>query len=91
MAGKIVASWQNRVWLNAHDISDFNYGKNGIFKLDAYLNGMPYYGYEFDSFSFDETKHINCFIDYPKYKETKQRFQKLFVGYLFILKVLLKQ
>jgi len=83
LAGKIVASGKIGFGLNAHDISDYNYGKNGIFKLDAYLNGMPYFGYEFDSFSFDETKHINCFIDYPKYKETKQRYQKLFVGFIY--------
>lgn len=83
LAGKIVANGKIGFGLNAHDISDYNYGKNGIFKLEVFLNGMPYYGYEFDSFSFDETKHINCFIDYPRYKETHQRYQKLFVGYVY--------
>ncbi|MBP9793530.1 MAG: M23 family metallopeptidase [Flavobacterium sp.] len=83
LAGKIVASGTIGFGLNAHDISDYNFGKNGIFKLDAFLNGMPYYGYEFDTFSFDESKHINCFIDYPRYKETKQRYQKLFVGFIY--------
>lgn len=83
LAGKIVAIGTIGFGLNAHDISDYNFGKNGIFKLDAFLNGMPYYGYEFDTFSFDESKHINCFIDYPRYKETKQRYQKLFVGFIY--------
>ncbi|OWP84316.1 peptidase M23 [Flavobacterium davisii] len=69
--------------INAHDVSDFNFGKNGIYKLNAFLNGTPYFNYQFDSFSFDESKHINCFIDYPRYKKTHQRFQKLFVGYIF--------
>lgn len=83
LASRVTASGKIGFAINAHDISDFNYGKNGIFKLDAYLNGLPYYSYEFDSFSFDETKHINCFIDYPRYKQTHQRFQKLFVCYLY--------
>jgi len=83
LSEKVVASGKIGFGLNAHDISDFNFGKNGIFKLDAYLNGMPYYGYEFDSFSFDETKHINCFIDYSRYKSTRQRYQKLFVGFIY--------
>ncbi|ANO47893.1 secreted M23/M37 family peptidase [Flavobacterium columnare] len=69
--------------INTHDVSDYNFGKNGIYKLDTFLNGTPYFGYQFDSFSFDESKHINCFIDYSRYKKTHQRFQKLFIGYIF--------
>lgn len=83
LAGKVTANGKIGFALNAHDISDYNYGKNGIYKLETYLNGVLYYAYEFNSFSFDEMKHINCFIDYPRYKETKQRFQKLFVGYIY--------
>ena len=83
LASKIIASGKMGFGINAYDMSDNNYGKNGVYKLDTYLNGMPYYGYEFDSFSFDETKHINSFIDFPRYKTQMQRFQKLFVGYLY--------
>ena len=83
LASKIIASGKIAFGINAFDVSDNNYGKNGVYKLDAYLNGMPYYSYEFDAFSFEETKHINTFIDYPRYKAQKQRFQKLFVGYLY--------
>lgn len=83
LASKIVASGKIGFGINSYDISDNNYGKNGVYKLDTFLNGMPYYGYEFDLFSFDETKYINTFIDFPRYKSQKQRFQKLFVGYLY--------
>lgn len=83
LAGKVEGKGKIGFGLNAYDISDFNYGKNGIFKADVYLNGMPHYGYEFDSFSFDEMRHVNCFIDYPRYKQTHQRFQKLFVGSIY--------
>ena len=83
LASKILARGKIGFGINAYDVSDGNYGKNGVYKLNAYLNGMPYYNYEFDSFSFDETKHINSFIDYSRYKIQNQRFQKLFVGYLY--------
>ncbi|MFK7032270.1 M23 family metallopeptidase [Flavobacterium oreochromis] len=69
--------------INTHDVSDYNFGKNGIYKLEAFLNGTLHFGYQFDHFSFDESKHINCFIDYSRYKRTHQRFQKLFIGYIY--------
>lgn len=80
LAGKVLASGKISFGINAYDTSTESYSKNGIFKLDTYLNGMPYFGFEFDSFSFDETKYINTFIDYEIYKSQKQRFQKLFLG-----------
>lgn len=83
LSSKIVANGNIAFAINAFDISDNNYGKNGVYKLDAFLNGMPYYSYAFDSFSFDETKHINTFIDYSLYKTQKQRFQKMFINYLY--------
>lgn len=83
LSSKIIANGNIAFGINAHDLSDGSYGKNGVFKLEAFLNGTPYYNYMFDSFSFDETKHINSFIDYPRFKTQKQRFQKMFVGNLY--------
>ena len=80
LATKVMAKGAIGFGINAHDISDFNFGKNGLYKLDAYLNGTRHFAYEFESFSFDESKHINCFIDFKHYKKTHQRYQKLFVG-----------
>lgn len=80
LADPVAASGKLAFGINAYDTSDFNYGKNGIFQITAFLNGLPYFGYEFETFSFDETKYINTFIDYPRYQSQKQRYQKLFVG-----------
>ena len=79
ISNKIIASGKIGFGINAFDTSDNNYGKKGIYKLDTYLNGMPYFGYEFDIFSFDETKYINTFIDYYRYQKQGLRFQKLFL------------
>ena len=80
---KIIASGKIAFGINAYDTFDEGYGKNGIFKLETYLNGNSYFGFEFDSFTFDETRYINAFIDFPRYQATRQRFQKLFVGYFY--------
>ncbi len=83
IANKIVANGKVSFAVNAYDVANNSYGKNGIFKMTSFVNGLPYFKYEFETFSFDETKLINTFIDYPRYQSQKQRFQKLFVGYFF--------
>jgi hypothetical protein len=50
--------------------------RNGIYKLQTYLNGKPNFGYQLDTY-FDEMRYINALIDYKKYKTTSQRVQKL--------------
>ena len=34
---------------------------------------------DFNRFSFNETKHLNRYIDYEYFFETKKRIQKLFI------------
>ncbi|PWA05423.1 M23 family metallopeptidase [Flavobacterium psychrotolerans] len=74
--------------IQAYDLFDYSYDKYGIFKVQTFLNGSPSFGYQFDTFSFDETKYINAFIDYYKYKKTKQRIQKLFMKNPFPLSII---
>lgn len=83
LANKVIASGKIGFGINAYDTSNNDYGKHGLYKIETFLNGQPYFTYEFDSFSFDETIHINDYIDFQKYQEQKQRFQKLFIGNLF--------
>lgn len=65
--------------MNVFDNMTNAYNKNGIYKVSTFVNGVPYFSYKFDSFSFDESKHINYFIDFYRYKKQKQRFQKMFM------------
>lgn len=64
--------------VNTHDTSNGNYAKNGIYSIRTYLNGSPFYSYQFDIFAFDESRYVNALIDYERYVKTNQRFQKLF-------------
>lgn len=79
LASKVVASGKIGFALNSYDLSTNNYNKNGIYKVVSYLNGSQNFKFEFDTFAFDESKHINYFIDFNRYKKLKQRFQKLFI------------
>ncbi len=88
LASKVVASGKIGFALNSYDLSTNNYNKNGIYKVESYLNGSPYFKFEFDTFAFDESKHINYFIDFYRYKKLKQRFQKLFIKESYPLSII---
>ncbi|MBC5836105.1 M23 family metallopeptidase [Flavobacterium sp. F372] len=79
LASKVVASGKIGFALNSYDLSTNNYNKNGIYKVVSYVNGSQNFKFEFDTFAFDESKHINYFIDFNRYKKLKQRFQKLYI------------
>ena len=79
LSQKVLAKGRIGFGIQSYDVFDFSYDKYGLFKVQTYLNGSPSFGYQLDTFSFDETKYINAFIDFYKYKKTKQRIQKLFM------------
>lgn len=64
--------------INAADKDDHSHSENGLHAVSATFNGMPTYAYTFDTFHFDETRYINALIDYPRFRQTSQRVQRLF-------------
>ncbi|CAM4447950.1 M23 family metallopeptidase [Flavobacterium terrigena] len=88
LASKVVANGKIGFALNSYDLSTNNYNKNGIYKVVSYLNGSQNFKYEFDTFAFDESKHINYFIDFYRYKKLNQRFQKLFIKESYPLSII---
>lgn len=74
--------------IQAYDQFDFSYDRYGIFKVQSFLNGNLSFGCQFDTFSFDETRYVNAFMDYYKYKTTKQKIQKLFMKNPFPLSII---
>lgn len=79
LADKVVANGKIGFGINTFDYDDVSYNKNGVYKVQTYYNGKPNFGYQFDTYSFDEMRYINAFIDYARYKQTQQRVQKLFM------------
>jgi len=64
--------------IQAFDMDDVSFNSNGLYKVETFLNGQPHYFYVFDTFSFDESRHVNALIDYGMYRESGLKIQKLF-------------
>ncbi|WP_369769444.1 M23 family metallopeptidase [Flavobacterium sp. WC2416] len=79
LANKVVANGKIGFGVTADDYDNVSFNKNGIYKVQTYLNGKPTFGYQFDTYSFDEMRYVNALIDYSRYKKTSQRVQKLFM------------
>ncbi|MFD1096199.1 M23 family metallopeptidase [Salegentibacter chungangensis] len=52
---------------------------NGVYKIQAKMNGDNVFELNFDRFSFSETRHLNQLIDYEYYTNNNRRIQKLFI------------
>lgn len=79
IAEKVSATGKIGFGITATDFDDVSWNANGEFRVQAYLNGKADFGYQFDTFSFDETRYVNALIDYERYKKLGQRVQKLFM------------
>ena len=88
LAGKVKANGKIGFGINTVDFDDVSNNRNGVFNVTGFLNGDPKYNYQFNTYSFDEMRFINAFIDYPRYKKTGQRIQKLFMKTPFALSII---
>jgi hypothetical protein len=79
LADKVVANGKIGFGINTFDYDDVSFNKNGVYKVQSFYNGIPNFGYQFDTYSFDEMRYVNALIDYAMYKQTQQRVQKLFM------------
>lgn len=79
LADKVVANGAIGFGIITDDYDDVSFNKNGVFSVNSFLNGKPSFGYQFDTYSFDDMRYVNALIDYSKYKKTQQRVQKLFM------------
>ncbi|TRX16633.1 M23 family metallopeptidase [Flavobacterium franklandianum] len=88
LADKVIANGRIGFGINTFDYDDVSFNKNGVYKVQTFYNGMPNFGYQFDTYSFDEMRYINALIDYSMYKKTLQRVQKLFMKSPFNLSII---
>ena len=64
--------------IEANDRQDLAANSNGVYNIQTFFNGNETFEVDFKEFSFDESSHINNFIDYEHFSKTKNRIQKLF-------------
>lgn len=65
--------------VGAYDQLDLAANRNGVSNIETLYNGNKKFEMDFLRFSFDESRHINRFIDYEYYKTKRKHIQKLFV------------
>ncbi|TDE53722.1 M23 family metallopeptidase [Flavobacterium sp. GT3P67] len=79
LSDKVVANGAIGFGISAYDTDDVSFNNNGVYKVQSFYNGKPNFGYEFNTYSFDDMRYINALIDYSRYKKMQQRVQKLFM------------
>ena len=65
--------------INTYDQQDGALNKNGIYKIELFVNGSKTFEHKVETFSFDESKYINLLIDYPFYAQYKRKYQKTYI------------
>ena len=88
LAEKISATGKIGFGITTFDYDDVSWNSNGIFRVATFLNGKNDFGYQFDTFAFDETRLVNALIDYGRYKKLGQRVQKLFMQNPYSLSII---
>jgi murein DD-endopeptidase MepM/ murein hydrolase activator NlpD len=76
---KVIASGDIGIGVKSFDRLDAAMNKNGLYKLELFVNNQKVYQHTLESFSFSESKYINLLIDYPHKYRHRERIQKCFV------------
>ncbi len=78
LADEVTANGTIGFGFNGFDRQDLAANKNGVYAVTQRVNGKVYSEYDFETFSFGETRYINTLIDYEHFGKFKQRIQKCF-------------
>lgn len=78
LADKVYAIGTIGLGFSAFDRQDLAANKNGVYGVRQLVNGKVYTDYDFDTFSFTETRYINTLIDYAYFGKYRQRIQRCF-------------
>ncbi|WP_350287444.1 M23 family metallopeptidase [uncultured Croceitalea sp.] len=78
LADKVIANGTIGFGFNGFDRQDMAANKNGVYSVTQTVNGKVYSEYDFETFSFGETRYINTLIDYAHFGKYRQRIQKCF-------------
>ena len=78
LANTVFANGTIGLGINAYDRQDLATNRNGLFSAQQMVNGRLITEYDFETFSFSETRYINTFIDYDHFGKYRQRIQLFF-------------
>jgi len=78
LADTVIATGTIGFGILTYDRQDMAANKNGIYSVQQLVNGKLYTEYDFETFSFSETRYINTLIDYDHYGKYQQKIQQCF-------------
>ncbi|MGB3145465.1 MAG: M23 family metallopeptidase, partial [Maribacter sp.] len=78
LANNVTAIGNIGIGFIGFDRQDMAANKNGVYSVTQSVNGKVYSEYDFEKFSFGETRYINTLVDYEYYGRYNQRIQKSF-------------
>ncbi|MEN8789314.1 MAG: M23 family metallopeptidase [Flavobacteriaceae bacterium] len=78
LADKVSALGSIGFGVVSYDRQDLAANKNGVFSVKQIVNGKVYSEFDFESFSFKETRYINTLIDYEHFSSSRKRIQRCF-------------
>ncbi len=78
LADKVTAIGTIGFGIDSFDRLDMAANKNGVYAVKQTVNGRVYSEFDFETFSFGETRYINTLIDYEHFGKFRQRIQKCF-------------
>ncbi|NVN94296.1 MAG: M23 family metallopeptidase [Bacteroidetes bacterium] len=59
-----------------YDVISNTTSKKGIYQLELYVDTLLYYQHTLETFSFTESRYINCLINYPDFIKTGVKYQQ---------------
>lgn len=60
--------------IDAYDQESVPHGKNGVYGITLLSGGKIVYQHRLERISFDESRYINCFVDYAEHQRTSKWF-----------------
>lgn len=78
LADKVTAAGSIGFGINTFDRLDMAANQNGVYSVKQTVNGRVHSEFDFETFSFGETRYINTLIDYDHFYKFRQRIQKCF-------------
>jgi hypothetical protein len=58
LSNKVLANGKIGFGVTAVDYDNVSGNRNGVYKIEAFFKWKPSFGYQFDSYSFDEMRYI---------------------------------
>ncbi len=88
LADKVVTNGKIGFGVTTNDFDNDTSNKKGVYDVALFNNGKSIFGYQFNTYGFDEMRYINALIDYSFYKKSGQRIQKLFMDPPYSLSII---